>query len=75
MKISHINYNAIFRVPVYLINLYQNSRLTKAKIEQEQLDKCKIAFWICTKEHENYVSISPESLSHVITESKVVRVI
>ena len=53
-----------------MFNLYQNRRLTKAMIECEQLNKCKLAFWLCVKENENYIPISDESLSDTITESK-----
>ncbi len=61
------------RVPVYMFNLYQNQRLTKDMIELEQLDKCKLAFWLCIKENENYIRISPESFSSIITESQIFR--
>jgi hypothetical protein len=40
-------------------------------IKQEQLDKCILTFWLCVKENEAYVSVSPSSLSSVITESKI----
>jgi hypothetical protein len=59
------------RVPVHMFNLYQNQRLTKEMIERAQLNKCILAFWLCVKENEKYVSISPESLSCIITESKI----
>ncbi|CAF0946425.1 unnamed protein product [Rotaria sordida] len=58
------------KVPIYMFNLYQNQRLTKDMIEREQLDKCKLAFWLCIKENETYKPISPESLSCIITEKK-----
>ncbi|CAF4808448.1 unnamed protein product [Rotaria sp. Silwood1] len=58
------------QVPIYMFNLYQNLRLTKDMIERERLDKCKLAFWLCIKENENYKPISPESLSCIITERK-----
>jgi hypothetical protein len=54
-----------------MFNLYQNQRLTKEMIERAQLNKCILAFWLCVKENEKYVSISPESLSCIITESKI----
>ena len=54
-----------------MFNLYQNQRLTKEMIARDQLDKCKLAFWLCVKENESYLSVSPESLSETITESKV----
>ena len=42
-------------INVYMFNLYQNQRLTKDMITHEQLDKCKLAFWLCDKEDENYI--------------------
>jgi hypothetical protein len=54
-----------------MFNLYQNRQLTKDMIKREQLYKCKLAFWLCFKEDENYIPISRESLSHTIIESKI----
>jgi hypothetical protein len=54
-----------------MFNLYQNQQLTKDMIKLEQLNKCKLAFWLCFKRDENYIRISRESLSHTITESKI----
>jgi hypothetical protein len=54
-----------------MLNLYQNQQLTKEMIKREQLDKCKLAFWLCVKENGNYVPISGESLSQTIAESKI----
>jgi len=54
-----------------MFNLYQNQRLTKDMIELEQLEKCKLAFWLCIKENENYKAVSKESYSCIITESKI----
>lgn len=54
-----------------MLNLYQNQRLTKEIIELGQLEKCKLAFWLCVKENGNYKSISKESYSCIITESKI----
>ncbi len=59
------------RVLVYMFNLYQNQRLTKEMIELEQLDKCKLAFWLCVKENENYIPVSNESFSCIITDGKI----
>ncbi len=54
-----------------MLQLYQTQRLTKEMIEREQLDKCQLAFWLCVKEGENYIPVSQESLSCIITESKI----
>ena len=54
-----------------MFQLYQTQRLTKEMIKREQLDKCKLAFWFCNKENENYTPISRESLSRTITESNI----
>jgi len=54
-----------------MFNLYQNQQLTKDTIKRDQLDKCQLAFWLCIKQNGNYIPISPESLSCIITESRI----
>jgi hypothetical protein len=54
-----------------MFQLYQTQQLTKELIKREQLDKCKLAFWICKKENETYIPISRQSLSRTITESNI----
>lgn len=54
-----------------MFNLYQTQRLTKDMIELDQLEKCNLAFWLCIKENENYIPVSKESNSCIITESKI----
>lgn len=71
ISLFFINFINFLRVPVYMFNLYQNQQLTKDMIKLEQLNKCKLAFWLCFKRDENYIRISRESLSHTITESKI----
>ena len=53
-----------------MFSLYQNQRLTKQMIEDKQLYKCKLAFWLCVKQDDEFVAVSPESLSSTITESE-----
>ena len=62
---------SLISVPLYMLNLYQNHQLTKALIKNENLDQCVLAFWLCIKVGTRYAAVSPESFSHVISESKI----
>ncbi len=51
-----------------MFNLYQCGTITRDMINTEQLQKCKLAFWLCTFEHGVYRPISTTSLSRLIEE-------
>ena len=53
-----------------MFTLYQNQRLTKQMIEDNRLYQCNLAFWLCVKQDDKFVRVSPESLSSTITESE-----
>jgi hypothetical protein len=52
-----------------MFNLYQSGSITRDMIETEQLEKCKLAFWLCTFEDGVYRPVSTPSLSCLIEES------
>jgi hypothetical protein len=53
-----------------MFNLYQSGLITKELITTEELDKCKLAFWLCVKENGTYTPISTQSFSKIICERK-----
>ncbi|UJR37547.1 hypothetical protein I4U23_030248 [Adineta vaga] len=71
MKITPLEHQQqIKKIPIYMFNLYQNQHLTKDLINREQLEKCQLAFWLCVRQNGNFIRISPDSLSRIITEKK-----
>ncbi|CAF4123970.1 unnamed protein product, partial [Adineta steineri] len=39
------------KIPIHMVNLYQNQQLTKDMIKREELNKCQLVFWLCVKSH------------------------
>lgn len=54
-----------------MFNFYQNATLTKRMIAQHKLDQCKLTFWFAIKQNDQYVAISNETLSDIITEGMI----
>jgi hypothetical protein len=55
---------------MHMFNLYQSGLVTREVIATEQLEKFKLAFWLCILENGIYKPISPTSLSRLIEERK-----
>ncbi len=54
-----------------MFNLYQNQTITKDIIEAKQLHLCRLAFWLCFFDNNQYIPISEPSFSCIIQESKL----
>jgi len=53
-----------------MFNLYQNQALTKEIIISKQLHLCRLAFSLCIRRGDQYVTVSDSSYSSIIEESK-----
>jgi hypothetical protein len=53
-----------------MFNLYQNQALTKDMILSQQLHLCRLAFSLCIRRGDQYITISDTSYSSIIEESK-----
>ncbi|CAF0782937.1 unnamed protein product [Adineta steineri] len=49
------------KIPIYMVNLYQNQQLTKDMIKREKLNECQLVFWLCVKSHGKIIPVSAES--------------
>ncbi|CAF4339599.1 unnamed protein product [Rotaria sp. Silwood2] len=58
-------------VRIHIFNLYQSGSINRARIDNEQLGKFKLAFWFNILKNNVFTPISPSSLSCVIKESKL----
>lgn len=58
-------------VRVHMFNLYQNQYLTKELIITKQLNQCKLAFFLCIRQGDEYIPITDLSFSSVIEEKKM----
>lgn len=54
-----------------MFNLYQNQTITKDVIEAKQLHVCRLAFWLCILDNNQYIPISQRSFTSIIRESKI----
>ena len=70
---KNINVCLIFfqRIPIYMFNFYQSATINKHVIAQQKLDQCQLAFWFAIKQNNQYVPISNETLSDIITEGMI----
>lgn len=53
-----------------MFNLYQSHVITKDMITSKELNRCKLAFWLCVRRDTEYKEVSQLSFSNIIEESK-----
>lgn len=63
----HVGYK---EVRIHMFNLYQNHSITKDMIITQQLNQCKLAFWLCVRRDKEYIAVSQPSFSLIIEEKK-----
>jgi hypothetical protein len=54
-----------------MINFYQRRGITKERIKNEDLKKCRLAFWYCILENGEFKRVSPVSYSDQIEDCKI----
>ncbi|CAF4159428.1 unnamed protein product [Adineta steineri] len=57
-------------IRVHMFNLYQSQVITKEIIIRQQLDRCKLSFYVCVFENGEYIPTSFPEFSNIIKETK-----
>ncbi|CAF0844256.1 unnamed protein product [Adineta steineri] len=58
-------------IRVHMFNLYQSQVITKEIIIRQQLDRCKLSFYLCIYENGEYIPTSLPAFSNIIKETKM----